>query len=550
MSHPEQRFRLSYLLGQFRSSEKPITIEKIGNQESSLDVPYPDQNILQSDLMYILNEIKLLSNEAQITFPITDDDDNVDEVITLIYEEWIKEETERFNDLVNYILQLIKKRFTAIKYGLFHKDNRGWPDYWYHDSKDKLEVIKMMRWFAGNEGRRFGELLAPVVNGIRLEGPFKPSWWKNHIPPKLVLIDGEGIGHDSNITTSIPMDVTTRFKEMDTIILVDNASQPMLEAPKIILSEAMARGQLEKLMIAYTRFDQVHGTNMIDEEDRFNHITGIQAGAIEGIQEANNLNPKLIRQLRNHLEDFTFFFSQTHELQNIPEDLKDEMDRFIESIIQNTKKASINNIDRSKVFPEYDFGTLVLTIEQTHQLFMNKWLSLIGIEIKTSQYQPQHWMRIKALSNRFANWPNCVEYNDLKPASDLASYLMQRINEFINSPRSWSIDVDDGEKIKILQSISEFVSDRINELIFNRIKILNQEKWIKAYNFRGAGSTKDRRTEIRSIFEETIPQPNIRFNTVSSELLNDIKKIIDEAIDFRKGKSVSNYEINPLHFGL
>ncbi|MGX5678391.1 hypothetical protein [Bacillus toyonensis] len=535
LSHPEQRFRLSYFLGQYRTTGRRSSINKENNQEV-LEIPYPDQLALQTELDYIINEIKLLADEARNEFP--PDGDNIDEIIDLLYEVWVKEDTERFNDLVQHILRLIKKRFDIIKYGAFQRDNRGWPIYWYHESEDKWEVIKMMRWFAGNEGRRFGQLLAPVVNGVRLQGPFKPNWWTNDDSPQLVLIDGEGIGHDSNITTSIPMEVTNRFKETDAVVLVDNASQPMLDIPKVILREAISRGQLEKLMVVYTRFDQVEGSNMIDDEDRIDHVMGIQTGAIEAMQEAYNLNSRLIRQLRDHLYNYTFFFPNTNMLQNIPDELKEEMDRFIESLCSKAIKEDLQFPNETKAIPEYDFGRLVLAINETEDLFMQKWLGLLGL--RPSQFPKQHWMRIKALSNRLANWPNIVEYNDLKPASDLAGYLMQRINEFINAPKDWSIAIPDESKLSILQGLSEAISDQINQLVFKRIKIDNHPQWMIAFNYKGTGSTVPRASEIRSIFEKTIPKSRITYDSFSGDLLEEIKRIIEDAIRAVKEEEASD----------
>lgn len=523
LSHPEQRFRLSYFLGQYRASAKINTKE---NDQLESDTPYPDPIALQSDLKYIMSQIHLLAEEAQDEFK--PDGDNVDEVIDLLYEVWVKEDTERYNDLVQHILSLVKKRFEVIKFGNIHRDTRGWPIYWYHESKDKSQVIKMMRWFAGNEGRRFGQLLAPVVNGVRLQGPFKPSWWADKFSPRLVLIDGEGIGHDSNITTSIPMEVTNRFKETDAVIVVDNASQPMLDIPKVILREAISRGQMEKLMVVYTRFDQVQGSNMIDDEDRVDHVMGIQTGAIEAMQEAYDLNPKMIRQLRDHLSKYTFFFPNANDLENPPEELTEEIDRFIEIINNKSMKPQLQLLDGTNSFPEYDFGRLVLVINQTEELFMQKWLGLLGL--RNSQFPKQHWTRIKALSNRLANWSNTIEYNDLKPASDLASYLMQRINEFLYAPKAWSVPISNDMKLNIVQKISEMISDEINQLIFKRVKIDYHAQWIEAYNYRGAGSTTQRASEIRSVYEKVLPQPKITYDSISGDLLDEIKEAIENAV--------------------
>jgi hypothetical protein len=525
LSHPEQRFRLSYLLGQYRSSGKQTSIAKQLDQE--LDTPYPDQLSLQTDIDYIINEVKVLATEARDEF--TPDEDNVDEAIDLLYETWIREDTERFNELVHYILKIIKSRFELIRTGQMHRDTRGWPVFWYHESEDKTEVVNMMRWFAGNEGRRFGQLLAPVVNGVRLQGPFKPSWWEADIPPRLVLVDGEGIGHDSNITTSIPMDVTNKFKEIDAVILVDNATQPMLDIPKVILREASSRGQQDKLMVVYTRFDQVQGSNMIDDDDRRDHVLGIQTGAIEAMQEAYNLNPKMIRQLRDHLERNAYFFPNTQELKNPSDELITEMESFIESVAMKADKAASLLPNGLIPIPQYDFGRLVIAITETEDLFMQKWLGLLGL--RNSQFPKQHWTRIKALSNRVANWSKTTEYSDLKPASDLAGYLMQRLNEFLSVPKGWSIPAPDDKKQSVLQRLSENTSDKINQLVERRLKVDLHSQWIVAHSYyKGTGSAANRASEIRSIFERTIPQPKITYDNVSGDFLDELKAIVEESL--------------------
>lgn len=532
LSHPEQRFRLSYFLGQYRTTNRVNTKEVVQSE----DIPYPDQEELQADLDYIISEVRSLAEEARAQCPPEGDD--VDEVIDLLYDVWVREDTERFNDLVQHILALIKKRFDVINHGSLFRDTRGWPEYWYHESEDKAQILKSMRWFAGNEGRRFGQLLAPVVNGVRLQGPFKPSWWENDSSPRMVLIDGEGIGHDSNITTSIPMEVTARFKETDAIILVDNATQPMLNIPKVILRETISRGQLDKLMVVYTRFDQVQGSNMVDDEDRIDYVLGIQIGAIEAMQEAYNLNSSMIRQLRDHLSKFTFFFPNANELLCPPDELVTEIDRLIDSLERKSVKELIHSPNGDNSFPEYDFGRLVLVISETEELFMQKWLGLIGL--RASQFPKQHWMRIKALSNRLANWPKTAEYNDLKPADDLASYFMQRINEFLYAPKAWSTSIPDEQKTKIVQRLSSLVSDEVDELIYKRMKIDNHAQWIAAYNLRGVGSTVKRVSELRSIFEKVIPQPRISYDTVSGDLLDEIKEIIVKAVEEVKTDGTSN----------
>ena len=522
LAHPEQRFRLSYFLGQYRSPKK-IVYTNIISVDQIDEIPYPDQNVLQDELQYILKEIQLLATEAKEEF--SPEDENIDEVIDLLFEVWIKEDTERFNELVEFILHLIKKRFEVIKIGNLRRDTRGWPVTWTHTSNDKSEVINMMGWFAGNEGRRFGQLLAPVVNGVRIQGPFKPRWWKHEELPRLVIIDGEGVGHDSNITTSLSMEVTNRFNEVDAIVLVDNATQPMLDIPKVILRDASSRGQQDKLIVAYTRFDQVEGSNMINDEERRDYVLGIQNGAVEAMQEAYNLNPKMIRLLRDHLKVNTFFFPNTNELRDPTIELQEEMIAFIESVVQKARPQSETGVF---LVPRYDFGRLVLVITEAEELFMRKWLGLLGI--KSSQFPKQHWARIKALSNRFATWSNVVSYKDLEPASDLAGYIIERLNEFLNAPKDWKGVGTEDEKQQVLRRLSSSLSFKLNGLVVTRLKIESHPQWIVALNYRGPGSTTTRAQEIRSIYEKALPLPKISYNPSSGDLFDKLTELIADSI--------------------
>lgn len=161
---------------------------------------------------------------------------------------------------------------------------------------------------------------------------------------------------------------------------------------------------------------------------------------------------------------------------------------------------------------------------------MHKWLGLLGI--KNSQYPKQHWSRIKALSNRLANWPGVTRYDDLKPADDLASYLIQRLNTFLSSPKYWEGNQHptDKEKLTVINKVAGHVSNKINGLVLSRIKIDQHSNWITAFGFKGRGSANQRALQIRNIYEQAIPELKITYDANTDDLLAEIKKIIEEAL--------------------
>jgi ACT-domain-containing protein, predicted allosteric regulator of homoserine dehydrogenase len=94
--------------------------------------------------------------------------------------------------------------------------------------------------FSSNQARDFGRLLTPLVNGIRVSGPFKPYWAESGA--RLVLIDGEGLGHTPNSVATLSTNVRKRLDEVDAILLVDNAQQPMQAAPVSAMKTIAATG--------------------------------------------------------------------------------------------------------------------------------------------------------------------------------------------------------------------------------------------------------------------------------------------------------------------
>ena len=93
-------------------------------------------------------------------------------------------------------------------------------------TKDREEFMRRVRWFSSNYAPAFGRLVTPLVQGIRVRGPFVPHFTADSTD--LVLIDGQGFGHTPESTASVSTQVTKRYAEVDAILLVDNAMQSML----------------------------------------------------------------------------------------------------------------------------------------------------------------------------------------------------------------------------------------------------------------------------------------------------------------------------------
>ena len=102
-------------------------------------------------------------------------------------------------------------------------------------------------------------LLTPLVNGIRVSGPFEPAWAGD--PVRLVLVDGEGLGHSPKSVATLSTHVATQLEQVDAVLLIDNAKQPMQAGPVAALKSIAVSGNAMKLRLRQ-RFDQVSGANL------------------------------------------------------------------------------------------------------------------------------------------------------------------------------------------------------------------------------------------------------------------------------------------------
>ena len=51
-----------------------------------------------------------------------------------------------------------------------------WPQYWTRGHADRAGLLAALEPFLTDDRRRFGAIVAPLVNGLRVRGAFAPSW--------------------------------------------------------------------------------------------------------------------------------------------------------------------------------------------------------------------------------------------------------------------------------------------------------------------------------------------------------------------------------------
>ena len=177
----------------------------------------------------------------------------------------------------------MRSRFDLLEAGELRRRRSNWPELWVFESADRDEFIRHIRWFSSNYWPQFGRLLTPLVDGIRVRGPLFPEFLSGG--PRLALIDGQGLGHSPDSSSSVTTHVTRRFAQVDVVLLVDNAQQPMQAAPLSVLRAITSSGHHGKLAVAFTHFDQIKGQNLPTFADKRAHVMASVLNALSSLRD-------------------------------------------------------------------------------------------------------------------------------------------------------------------------------------------------------------------------------------------------------------------------
>jgi energy-coupling factor transporter ATP-binding protein EcfA2 len=544
LEHTEQRFRLSYLLGTLSSG---IDEEEVEEGEAADDFdPEPglsteDRARLVENLQGYLNRIQVLATaasarlEGSLNFSLQtanrEDRDTFEELL----EDSLRDEDD-FHELLDDVMDDIESRFADLKGGDLTLGPGDWPELWsFHCSKDeRTDFIRRVNRFSSNYALQFGSLLTPLVEGIRVRGPFSPTW-NGSTQPKLVLMDGEGLGHAVSSTLSISTRVTKRYQLSDVILLVDNAQQPMLATPNAALRSIVSSGQQSKLVLAFTHFDQMRGPNLQNRADKEQHVLASLDQSISALGKEMGRGVETL--LKKITPERSFFLSNLQE--QIPTPPAKPSQRYtvdsLKRLMATVELLSAPPIPDS-VTAVYDDANLVLSIQKAVVEFREPWRARLGIRSR-SDIPPEHWTRVKALTRRLGDLGQ-DEYDTLRPVADFIACLQGHVRPFLDLPLRWdpSQGVTDEMKEHAIDQIAQEVSSRLHELAANRLMRDRVIKWKEAYAHRGFGSASERRRDVESIYGAAAPIPGEIADPPTNEFLKEIRVLLRNAIDSAGGK--------------
>jgi energy-coupling factor transporter ATP-binding protein EcfA2 len=525
LTHVNQRFRFNYVLG-----NGPVKDTSDFDDDGNGDIDAESGDLLKrtndvlSSALASVKEIAARYGESLRT-ELNAADEKDQRVIDELFEEELDNRTrddEAFQQVVDAVMDEIEERFAPafLPDGKLQKTKVGWPLTWTWETGDRDAFIASISRFASNYAPLFGTLLTPLVNGVRVSGPFYPAWPNDK--PKLVLLDGEGLEHSRSMSP-ISTSQSKRIDMVDAVILVDNAMQPMLSAPVAAMKELVSSGNSAKLIFAFTHFDKVSGDNLPTPSARAQHVLASAENVLSAIGE--DLGPFAERALRARLKTSRVFLADLD--QKLDVESKDgkrtasqlgKLLEMIDGIVERPKPIDSR--------PIYDRMNLVLAVRDAAVAFNTGWRRrLEGID-------KEPWQRVKALSRRFATGV-ADHYDTLHPVADLKRELQQRLYVLLQNPVAWNgPEPTDDDKQRIFDAIAEDLSRRLLELASRRVKSERLSDWRNAYDESGPRSTFRRAKLIAErVYDLAAPVPDVTPSPDRNAFLQDVATVTRESVE-------------------
>ena len=540
LEHPEQRFRLSYPLGAWQreqtSQEMDDLFDDYMDEATEADNLSDDETVPPSEAAQNNSRLEEYVSRIRKTALAVHEQmmsehgdfqsmDNANE-----RQAWLENfndalyENQGFTQISLDIMDAIQERFALITAGEFERSSSGWPVFWNYREIDRDAFLKQMRWFSANHWKQFGRLLTPIVDGIRVSGPFQPTAIElQNNERKLVLMDGEGLGHSAKEATSISTKVTEKFSDADMILLVDNAEAPMLATPLEFLRLVGTSGYGHKIGVAFTHFDNVKGDNLGNYAQKKSHVRASVGNAIVSLRES--LGAPVTEILDAQLRSNDFYLSSLNRpTGDIPRGFIRNMKDLLERMQQSAEPS-----EKIDLAPIYNIARLELNLRDAADGFKEPWLGRLGVRYYEG-IRKEHWARVKALCRRIANlWDD--EYNGLRPVSDMIRELQASISMWLDNPEGWTrLPADANEAQSVINEIRQTVFSNIHTLAQRRLIHSRLPNWETAYWFSGRGSSYKRADEMVDIYDAAAPSITSTYTPHQQEFLNEVIGIISDAV--------------------
>lgn len=511
LERSDMRFRLKYILGDWPSDEEDD--DPYASDGSPDDQQANDPVVSERETERLASALKLnvASIRAIATFARKEIEGNRGALTSLSTDERnaaydaiqdCAEESEAYSEIVSGLLEDLRdkfEKFEGISVGKFVKTTTGWPRLWLirEPAERRDKFLSAVRLFSDNARANWGRLFSPLVNGIRVGGPFSPIWRSGSDSPRFILIDTEGLGHKASTMPDVPDHIVSRFPECDAILLVHKGDVPFSFEGGKALEAIGGAGQTAKTMIIFTRMDEVKGPNIHGWQAKREYSFSGVRNVVEH-QIAKSLTPEIARFMSAQLEKSSFYLGSLQK--GDPKEARNELLRLLGSLTSLVPPPA-----PAPAFPDYgSYDLLVLALQKGVEGFRVPWRAYLSLQ-RHSDHRPLPWQSIKAVSRRYAE--GFDDGYDIRPASNLLNTMTLAVGRFLEKPIRWTGTPSPEDKRIILDRIKETVSKNLRPFCLQQLREKARSDWNVAYGFRGSGSTFDRRMKIENLYERWVPEP-------------------------------------------
>jgi hypothetical protein len=447
------------------------------------------------------------------------------------------EGSEAFQDLVSEIMEEIEARFEKLPGGKFRKSSTGWPEAWSFDaSQTEREVfLKAVRWFCSNIKEEWGQLLTPLVTGIRVSGPFRPEWAPVGEAYEHVFIDTQGLDHEKP-TTELSSETTSMFANVQNILFVESGKDSLKSQSARKVMEAIAgAGYTANLTVALTHMDLVVGDDIPTDEDRKGKAFSGLRSLVEN-EVSRNVSRDAAKQLAGHLERSTFYLGYL-DPKKYPEGWDDEeragFDESLGADLWSLTQHLVERADPGQLLPstpQYSFESLGLAVREASVAFQDVWEARLGYK-RVEGISSVEWQSIKAMSRRHAEgW---FDGYWLRPIDTLISLTRNILTRFLESPLSWTPEqkkITEEQKKAIIDRLKQLVNEELTALSKRRLWEQPQIRWQAAYEPSGTGSTFLRRQRVHELFVHQVPIPQSISDRDAQVWVEEVRRVLTGAL--------------------
>lgn len=533
LDHVNQRHRFSYILGRGAAAQT-VDDDDYDDDDDDVSAAIDDSAFDGIDMAATAAVLRDCTDtlkaivakrtaylRAQLE-PSSDDERTITELIEDEVQNQLHE-TPEFHHIVDKLMEEMELRFDHLDTRQLKRNRQGWPVSWHWSTNDRASFIRTIMRFSSNQASLFGSLLTPLVNGIRVAGPFRPSWMSD--TPTLVLIDGEGLGHTPGSASTLSTSVAKQVESVDAVVLVDNAQQPMQAAPLAAMKSLAVSGNAKKLHLLFTHFDLVKGQNMPSFAQKEEHVLASAENVLGSI--GNELGPVGERALRQRLEKARYFVGNIHERLDGEKKSQKRSRAQLEALLLSIKQGTpVLAAGLGK--PIYDRMHLSIAVSEAAQSFHRKWRALLGIKIQADTPK-EPWQRIKALTRRLASDMD-DHYDTLMPVADLRNHLQTQVFIMLQRPVNWvGTEPDEDEKLAVIENASNSVTKRLFALTERRLVTDVQPDWSNAYLLSGPGSTFERARRVANdVYDRAVPVPTAAATLDQNKFLTEVANLLTE----------------------